>query len=72
MDIRGLPFDSEGGGGWQIWPGQIINFQRRLGRTIDIQEYKGQNIYNISFQIFWKSKKKKKKKKGGGEGSECW
>ena len=54
MNIRGRPFDSEGGGGWQIWSGQIIYFQRELGRKIDFQEYQGQHIYFHPQQNFEK------------------
>ena len=32
-----------GGGGWQIWSGQNINFQHELGRIIYLHEYQNQN-----------------------------
>ena len=65
MDIRGRPFDSEGGGGGGGWqrPGHIIYFQRELDRKIDFQEYQGQNIYFHPQQFFEKAKKK-----SGGRG----
>ena len=46
--FRGRLFDSEGGGCWQIWSGQIIYLQCELGR-------KGQNIYFLPQQNFEKS-----------------
>ena len=42
------------GGGWQIWPGQIIYFHRGLGWKIHFQVNQGQDIYF------------RPKKKGGG------
>ena len=43
--IKGRPFDSEGGGGWQILSGQTIYFHHGLGRIIYLQVYQGQTIY---------------------------
>ena len=55
-----------GGGGWQMWSGQVIYFQHELGRKLYFQVYQGQNIYFHPQQNF------KKAKKNQGGGSECW
>ena len=71
--LRGRPFDPEGGGGWQIWSGQIIYFHHGLGQKIYFQVNRGQNIYFQPQQFFEKAKKKKKRRGdcggGGGGGS---
>ena len=50
FSIRGRPFDSEGGGGWQISSGPIIYFQQGLGRKINFQVYQRLNIYFLPQQ----------------------
>ena len=64
--LRGRPFDSEGGGSWHFWSGQIIYFHHVLGRKIYFRVNRGQNIYFLPQQIFEKAKKKAQKKGGGG------
>ena len=65
---RGRSFDPEGGGGWQIWSGQIIYFHHGLSRKIYFQVNRGRNIY---FQPTF-LKKQKKVVRGFSRGDRTW
>ena len=47
-----------GGGGGQIWSGQIIFFHHRLGQKIYFRVNRGQNFYFHTQQIFEKANQK--------------
>ena len=79
LDLRGRPFDSEGGGGgWHFRSGQIIYFHHMLGWK-NFFPGKPRTEYFQPQQIFEKAKKKKKKKRtkrglvrGFSRGGRTW